>query len=102
MDKIQFQIACEIIALGCTEQNQLKDKQGNFCALGGLYAAIDPDWAVSTEFETFSKQRLHYKEIEEIYGIDVDLVFTANDNTPNLIARRIAVKTALAGQLEDE
>lgn len=102
MDRIQFDIACQIIDLDCTGTGELKDGEGNFCVIGGLYAAIDPDWAVATDTESDTQEQQHYDEVAEVFGIKITSVFLTNDANKNLDSRRIAVKAELTRQLEEE
>ncbi len=100
MDRIQFDIAYEITALNCTLTGQLKDGKGNFCALGGLYTAIDPDWAVRDDGEDNAGNQDIYDAIAETFGITLTRLWTANDNELTMESRRIAVKAELTRQLE--
>lgn len=101
MNKAQLEIACQIIDLDCTGQGELKDGMGKFCAIGGLYAAIDPDWAASAKLETGKLQMEHYKEVEVVFGINTTPIHVANDGIKSLTRRRVAVKAALTVQLEE-
>ena len=102
MDRIQFDLACQIVDLDCIGQGRLKDGKGNLCAIGGLYAVIDPDWAVSPDIDNNRQETHHYEEVAEVFGIETSRIFLVNDRHKDLDKRRAAVKVALAAQLEDE
>jgi hypothetical protein len=49
MDQVTADLIKGIIDLDCTITRRLRDGKGGFCFLGGLLAAMDPDWAVTGE-----------------------------------------------------
>ncbi len=104
MNKEQYEIACEIVSLDCTLTTQMKDGKGNFCVLGGLYTAIDPDWAMRNDGPVGNVGTGEmYLLVGEVFGVDPTLLWQANDGVHNdLDKRRIAVKAALTAQLEEE
>lgn len=76
MDQQQFDIACQIIALDCTLVGGLKDGNGNFCAVGGLYTAIDPDWAVDKELY---RDGIYTRVAEAFDIVHIDHIWRASD-----------------------
>ncbi len=106
MDQQQFDIAAEIIAQDCTLVGQLKDGKGNFCAIGGLYTTIDPDWAVAERVDTDPGQEFIYQTVGEVFGLDFTKIWMANDadlvHGDTVELRRDRVLAALRAQLEAE
>ena len=98
MDYELYRIACEIIDMDCTLQGQLRDGKGNFCAVGGLYTLLDPDWAAA---EDSSNVYAEYTSVEELFRIVVGKVWEANDQHSGLVERREAVKEALLRAMEE-
>ena len=104
MDQQQYDIACQIVDQDYTLTSRLKDGKGNFCVIGGLYAAINPDWAESYKIHQWAHDI--FVTVADTFGIDVDPIINANDNTKrgdpsnNIGPRRKRVKAALLAQLE--
>ena len=103
MDQQQYEIACEIVSLDCTIMGLPKDGRGGFCAIGGLYAAIDPDWAVNPDLE-YDKY-LVYGAVKEAFGLNFNPIWMANDGAlvfdEPIERRRDRVKAALLAQLDE-
>ncbi len=102
MDQQQYELACEIVSIDCTLTGKMKDGKGNFCVLGGLYTAIDPDWAIRDDGISGNLGTAEmYRLIGETFSINVSALWKVNDCIPDLDERRLAVKAALLLQLED-
>ena len=102
MDKQQYDIACEIVDQDCTLTGSLKDGKGNFCVIGGLYTAIDPDWAEAPMYTFDPKEQSDiYRAVAAAFDIDVDPLWMANDDSTTIGYRREHVKEELFAQLEE-
>jgi len=100
MDQQMYEIACQIIDQDCTLTKELRDGKGNFCAIGGLYTAIDPNWAME---DSLDRSEEVYADVADVFGIFVDPIWLANDEASTKTTveeRRARVKAALAEQLE--
>ena len=80
MDQQQLELALEITALDCTLTGRLKDGAGNFCAIGGLYAVIDPDWAIQQPVQDEDTQGM-YDGVRDAFDLEPGGVISANDDS---------------------
>jgi len=97
MDQQQLDIALEVVKLDCTIVDRLRDGEGGFCAVGGLYAVLDPDWAEGTKSE--SSLRI-YREVREAFGLHTTMIVEANDTSGSISDRRKRVRKELERQFE--
>jgi hypothetical protein len=76
MGDVAFEIAMQVALLDCTISGQLADGEGGFCIVGGLYACIDPDWAVDS-----LKPGMYdpYKAVRGEFGLEISGLVEAND-----------------------
>ena len=100
MDQQQYDIACEIVDQDCTLTDELKNGKGNFCVIGGLYTTINPDWAASDILDTWQDEGEIYKAVADAFGIDVNLLWIANDDALTIPTRRKHVREVLSEQLD--
>ena len=95
MDEELYRIACEVIDMDCTLTGKLRDGEGNFCAVGGLYTLLDPDWAIQADKGIFEETHAAYLAVAELFVVSDEIIYSANDRQRDLRKRREAVKLAL-------
>lgn len=97
MDEELYRIACEIIDMDCTLTGQLRDGEGNFCAVGGLYTLLDPDWGAEKSNGDGSEDV--YANVKDLFGVAVAYLYEPNDLHNDQQKRREAVKKSLRGAM---
>lgn len=109
MNRQQYEIACGIIKVDCYGTGSLK-RDGLTCAVGALYAAIDPDWAVGVEVP---EREDMYTTVEEVFDLPpgtISKIYGANDKfvpcpldpTDSVEVRRLRVLKVLKDIFEGE
>jgi len=74
MDQDQLDIALAVIGMDCEIVGCLRNENGKFCAVGSLFAVLDPDWAVTGKTDDDP-----YEAVGEAFDLDFNGVFQAND-----------------------
>lgn len=99
MDQTQYEIAMAVVGLGCEATGKFRTILGTRCAVGDLYATIDPSWALGHGSDLYSKWggniplevarafSLTPKEVEGLMGI--------NDRAEDVETRRERVKQGI-------
>ena len=103
MDRQQFELARDIVNEDCESQGRLRtvapDGTASFCALGGLMAAIDPDWAMTGYYDGTASEVI--AEVFDLTFQELALIFQANDKdswaTPESVVER---RRRVVAQLE--
>lgn len=91
MDQQQYELTCDIVKVDCYGMGQFRDNAGLTCALGGLYTAIDPDWAVHGFKSVSLTDRDVFMAIEKAFGINTNAqwdIVEANDNGSTKVSNR--------------
>ena len=100
MDRQTYDIINAVIDLDCQATGDYRRDSGNMCILGGLYAVLDPDWAVGgIAFKIISA------EIEEAYGLTSNTIakfIGINDSALVRAERQANLHAFLDTLLEDD
>ena len=98
MERTQYEIAIAVADLDCEATGDFRRVNDNnepkFCILGGLYATINPDWAVEGD----DTNTLILESVRAAYGLDFPELrglARINDNAPDVETRRARIKIAL-------
>jgi hypothetical protein len=95
---VEFEIMMAVAELDCEISGTLRDGEGKFCIVGGLYACIDPDWA-QTGKKGVDKSVDEYAVVREAFGVETNKLVKANDGGSERVAhRRARVRTELRRQ----
>jgi hypothetical protein len=81
----------DIIGVDCGAQYMLKNPEGDFCVVGGLYACVNPDWAdAELTYHGASTNNVRRK-IEDALGLERGTlrgIYRVNDDFSDKLARR--------------
>ena len=102
MDKTQYEIAMAVADLDCEATKTLRrldymDDQIKFCIIGGLYATLNPDWAVHGD-NVINPSTNIMGEVQDAFGLshtETMGLIQINDNARRVTDRRMRIKAAL-------
>jgi hypothetical protein len=80
-----------VIGVDCGAQHMLKNADGDFCVVGGLYACVNPDWAEAEPTYSGHDTNRVRRKVEDALGLERGAllgIYRVNDAFYDVAPRR--------------